>query len=359
MKKRNSKNTIIEHKDDEHKEALNIVQTVDVDDFYLWCKIMCELWSVTREPFDGVNSTSRMGYVFRGQENADWSITSSFERAYLGTFFPVDEDRERYLRIKELDVIASFKRDAMQFLKHEPHDDCEWLSLMRHYGAPTRMVDFTESPFIALHFALSDKTESAFAVWAFPANDGYLSRKIAEDGMLARRNMPQESEVQKREVIRIDKRCTAWLADNERIMQDKQSCLARILGRTRNGDPVICAKNTAMVMLVKPQFNNARICAQAGLMAIPTVLSETFMFNAKQTGLIGDAKICPRVKISDYQGDRFFFMPHTMVKFVFQPDMRASVRAFLEASNITTKTLFPDIEGVAKQFRVNRIIDLM
>ena len=359
MKKRNPKNTIIEHKDDEHKEALNIVQTVDVDDFYLWCKIMCEMWSVTRQPFDGINSTPRMGYVFRGQENADWLVTSSFERAYLGTFFPANEDRERFLRIKELDVMASFKRDAMQYLKHEPHDDCEWMSLMRHYGAPTRMVDFTESPFIALYFALSDKTESAFAVWAFPADDGYWARKTAEEEMLASKRISKEFRVREREMTCMAKKCTVWLADNERIMFNKQSYLARILGRTRNGDPVKCAKNAAMVLLVRPQFNNARICAQAGLMAMPTVLSETFMFNAKQTGLIGRAKVCPRVKMSDYKEDISFFIPNNIMKFVFQPDMRLPVRAFLEASNITAKTLFPDIEGVAKQFRVNRIIDLM
>lgn len=47
-----------------------------------------------------------------------------------------------------------------------PHgDELEWLSLMQHHGAPTRLLDFTWSPYVAAFFALERATEDA-AVWA-------------------------------------------------------------------------------------------------------------------------------------------------------------------------------------------------
>ena len=338
----------------------DIVQTVDVDDFYIWCELMCELCSAMRHPIDGINSAPMMCPVFRGQENAEWEITSTFERTYKGTFFPVDKDRELFLRIKELDSIASFKRDAMQYLEQEPHDACEWLSLMRHYGAPTRIVDFTESPFVALHFALSDNSESAFAVWSLPANDGYWARKIAKAS--SKRIDSSVTETQKdrivcREVKSFMKMASAIPIDEERDMLGKREYLMHILGRKRHGDPVKCTKKDAMVLIVKPQFNNARICAQAGVLAIPTVLSETFMYNAKQTGFVGAHKIPPRAKITDLKlkEQAACLSPSTFTKFVFKPDMRSTARAFLNAANITERTLFPDIEGVARQFRTNRV----
>src|SRR5580704_15740200 len=48
-----------------------------------------------------------------------------------------------------------------------------WLAAMQHYGAPTRLLDFTYSPYVALYFALRNRNdneaESDAEVWAINA----------------------------------------------------------------------------------------------------------------------------------------------------------------------------------------------
>ena len=341
------------------KRYAHIVQTIVVDDFYTWCKLMCVSLSAMRHPIDGINSAPRMCSVFRGQENEKWKITSTFERSFMGTFFPVDKNEEQHLRIKELTVMSAFKRDAMQYLKEEPHDICEWLSLMRHYGAPTRVVDFTESPFIALHFAVSGQSKTNFSVWSFPAQDGFLEQKKAREFVSKRESCitgKQKDRLVKKEVKHDMKTVIAALVDTEHEMRQKREYVTQILGRTTSDSPVQCKKSEATVLIVKPQFNNARICAQAGVLAIPTVLSEPFMFNARHMGLVGLQKIPSKQTITDFAEQGFVCLNDCIVKFVFPSNMRSTARSFLDAANITEKTLFPDLEGVASQFKTNMAI---
>lgn len=100
-------------------------------------------------------------WLFRGQKCADWSLKTSVERAF--EFRNLDL---KYLTTFEQISLIDFKKIAHNFSEKIPGDDdlISWLALIQHYGGPTRLLDFTESFYIAVYFALKNSTKSC-AVW--------------------------------------------------------------------------------------------------------------------------------------------------------------------------------------------------
>jgi hypothetical protein len=77
------------------------------------------------------------GWAFRGQENSDWHLSSTLSR-YLKEFHV-----QKTVRAHQEDrIIRIFRRKANLFLHHVPgiNDIFEWLALMQHHGAPTRLL---------------------------------------------------------------------------------------------------------------------------------------------------------------------------------------------------------------------------
>jgi hypothetical protein len=100
--------------------------------------------------------------VFRGQRDYDWPLRTRLAREL--DKFPEDT----YALAIENSAIGFFIDRATGILPNVPdeHDLLGWLSLMQHYGAPTRLLDWSESPFVAAYFAYEQSSNSDGAIYA-------------------------------------------------------------------------------------------------------------------------------------------------------------------------------------------------
>ena len=118
-----------------------------------------------RELRDFLEDLANAGWAFRGQADAAWPLESSLTR-YLTRF----GGPPKGWLAREKKILRTFQRKAHLLLPRtpEPEETLEWLALMQHHGAPTRLLDFTWSPYVAAFFALERATADA-AIWAISA----------------------------------------------------------------------------------------------------------------------------------------------------------------------------------------------
>ncbi|MGQ0701071.1 MAG: FRG domain-containing protein [Panacagrimonas sp.] len=132
-----------------------------------WPEKRIESWNELQDLLDPIAHRC----VFRGQECEDWPLKSSFNRLIPCT------DEAAALGL-ELESILRFRSEAHLHLPASviPPNPfklvaldtyLEWLMLMQHYGAPTRLLDWSQSPYVAAYFAVIECGKEDGAVWYF------------------------------------------------------------------------------------------------------------------------------------------------------------------------------------------------
>ena len=108
--------------------------------------------------------------IFRGQRDYSWTLRTRLARDLDG--LPPDSNK---LSV-ENSAIGFFMDRATGLLASVPdeHDLLGWLSLMQHYGAPTRLLDWSQSPFVATYFAYEQLSGVDAAIYAL---DPYYCRR--------------------------------------------------------------------------------------------------------------------------------------------------------------------------------------
>jgi len=235
--------------------------------------------------------------LYRGQSDSSWPVASSLYRA-LGSRSMLEGGTN-----VEFWMLRDFRRGASRYLSRQPPDQdfVGWLSLMQHHGAPTRLIDFTRSFYVACYFALIDAQTDA-AIWAI---DPDFLLEIAESAFSVERE---------------------GLRDEWENMST--SCANKLLGTllttASNTEPDEFQKG---VVLVDPFEMHARLSAQQGLFLMPLDLESDFTTNLR-----------PFRKRGKYP----------IKKIVLKHSLRITALAHLREMNITAETLFPGIDGFAR-----------
>jgi hypothetical protein len=226
------------------------------------------------------------GWAFRGQEDARWPLISSLSR-HLSRFAP---DAESW-RAREERAIRVFRRKAHNYLANPAvlDNDMRCLTLMQHHGAPTRLLDFTKSPFVAAFFALENASGDA-AVYALNTPRLWSASPVHE------RSLTRD---------RIDPR------------------------REGNFERYFLSNEHEVLWVGEPHEMDRRLVAQSGTMVVPGVLNKPLDHI-----------------LAAYPGsDRL------LRKLVLPAAARDAAIKSLYRMNMTSATLFPDLDGLARSVR--------
>lgn len=225
---------------------------------------------------------TRDGWAFRGQADASWPLLSALPRRLLQNNVPRDQWPQREER-----AIRIFRRKAHVYLSESAlMDDLRCLAMMQHHGAPTRLLDFTKSPFVAAFFALEFARGPATVyalntpwIWAAgPDFDPTLTRDAIDP---------------------------------------------RVPG---NFERYFAVNNLPVVWFGEPREMDRRLVAQSGLLVVPGILDMPL----------------------DLLLNKYAHEQVLVERVLIAPEVRAQAMHELYRMNITQATLFPDLEGLAR-----------
>lgn len=262
--------------------------------------------------FDAIFSDpeTKFGYkswIYRGLPCKSWKLKSTLLR---------DLEKLRIIPSKswkprEREALNNFKQSAHHHLRHVPlesrDDTLEWWSLMQHFGAPTRLLDWTYSPYTAAFFAIEDSLGWNESTSEPEFNDFCVYALYVQ-------NIIGQNKKRQYDISRYD-----YLSED---------------GPYFNKD--FHYPNDMFVRLYRPRLQNERLIAQQGVFTVQNVIDMSF------------EDVLRKYDENDRDAEKGF------VRFVFKND---AVRfgkyiSVLHRMNISNASLFPGIEGLSKSLHL-------
>jgi hypothetical protein len=218
---------------------------------------------------------------------------------------PTINDADQLIR-KEREMLSQFRQRSIPFRDVRVETEFETLFVMQHYGVPTRLLDWTQSPYVALFFALAD------------AHRDQIAGTHPEDAAV-------------------------WVLDPQawnRVALNYLTSPDRVFSL---GDTELSGYDPALVGHERPgamfgSHNSPRIVAQRGV----------FTVFGKSTEPLEQVYIS---SVQDQHGADIYFPQDTLVKIVVP---EAAVGNFLRAIlsiGITDSVVFPDLGGISNEIK--------
>ena len=112
--------------------------------------------TTTEQYLSLIDAIHRDGWIYRGVSNSTYSLVPKVGR---------DTFRSQYSVSNEKLLLKIFKQRAVRYISYRPDSVLEWLALGQHHGLPTRLLDWSNSPLVALYFAVTGDSDSESAVY--------------------------------------------------------------------------------------------------------------------------------------------------------------------------------------------------
>lgn len=246
--------------------------------------------------------------AFRGQPEASQVPSTSIDRAAERLQY----DRNDIFTLEER-MLREARRRARQYLPHVPDEDdaLGWLALLRHHGAPTRLLDFSKSFYVAVWFAIEGADGDA-AVWAVDLQrlrEAAAARLHERDPELS--ELPSEG----------------WAVANA------------VLGRRDLGPGVVT---------VEPFHLDERLAAQQGMFLVSLDPTHSFVDNLAAT--FGVERLAFDAPPHDFRGsgDGGDALAASIVEIVLPRALHRPAREDLWRMNLTAASFFPGMDGFAR-----------
>jgi hypothetical protein len=247
--------------------------------------IRAESWADLQEllfadSWDDQIGRFRSRLAFRGLSDVEYSLATTLIRLG-GDYAPL----ERHL-------MRNFKKYAHRSMV-ERDSIWHWLSLAQHHGLPTRLLDWTYSPYIALHFATAniEHYDCDGVIWAV-------------NYMLAHHQLPQ----QLRSKLD-DEGANVFTLE---MLSESVATLDQLM--------VLDSENFAV--FVEPPSIDDRIVNQYGMFSLmpdPTCLFDQWLTQH----------------------------PQLWHKIIIPAELKWEIRDKLDQANITERVLFPGLDGLS------------